>query len=228
MLEAKENKEKRVVYAYVEEDSENVNWDMYFEDIEQDDSIIIYGNRDYKGTNNDVLKQIDDVINDYDYYCNNECYYRNITDFVSGYLKKANGKKFSKKELSIIKNICENYDYKKQEEYYCEILSIIKCKPYKQFCLKGYCQGDWQYMYAPKDISEIYLNWIEAIYFGKANEVAISEDITFEDCYYNLYTHNIIWNEKDLIEEIKKDTGADEVILCERREYTTYEYVEKE
>lgn len=223
-----EAKKERVVYAYIEEDNGGVDWDVFFEDIEQDEDIIIYGNRDYKGTNNDLLKEIESFIDDYSYYCYNECYYRNITEYANSYLKKANGKKFSKKELSIIKNICENYDYKKQAEYYCEVLSIIKCKPYERFCLKGYCQGDWQYMYAPKDISETYLEWIGAIYFGKANEVAISDDLSFEDCCWNLYTHNIIWNEDKLIEAIKKDTGADKVVLCERREYITYEYVEKE
>ena len=72
-----------------------------------------------------------------------------------------------------------------------------------------------------------YLDYIEAIYFGKGNEVAISEDLTFEDCYYNFYIDYIIWNEDKLIEEIKQDTGADKVVLCERITHTTYEYVEK-
>lgn len=222
-----EAKKERVVYVYVDENVDRVAWDMYFEDIEQDENIIIYGNRDYRGTNSNILKKFDDLYNDYDYYCYNNCYYRNITDYVNTYLKKDNGKKFSKKELSIIKKICENNMNMENYEYYETMLSIVKGKPYERRCLKGYRQSDWQYIYAPKDIDEKYLNYIEAIYFGKGNEVAISDDLTFEDCYYNFYIDYIIWDEDKLIEAIKQDTGADKVVLCERITHTTYEYVEK-
>ena len=223
-----EAKKESVVYAYVNEDTEYVDWDILFEDIEQDENIIIYGNRDYKGTNNDILKQFDDLYNDYDYYCYNNCYYRNITEYVNSYLKKDNGKKFSKKELSIIKKICENNMNMEDYKYYETMLSIVKGKPYERRCLKGYSQSDWQYIYAPKDIDKKYFDYIEAIYFGKGNEVAISDDLTFEDCYYNLYIDTTIWDEDKLIEAIKQDTGADKVVLCKRITHTTYEYVEKE
>ena len=63
-----EAKKESVVYAYVNEDTEYVDWDILFEDIEQDENIIIYGNRDYQGTNSDILKQFDNLYNDYDLY----------------------------------------------------------------------------------------------------------------------------------------------------------------
>lgn len=206
---------------------------MYEDDIAE--NIIIDGGRDFASINEDKLCDIRKLINayegwDYEYY-----YHNSIKDCVNDYLKKNNGKKLSPKELHIVKKALES-DYRYHSEYEEEVaiacLSIIYGEEYDSFGIRGCCQGDYAKVYAPKNTSRKYIDYIEAIYFNTGIEVMVHDENNRvrnanDISGWTFYTD--AWNDDDIKEEVANQCGCKvtQVVLFKFNGYSKVECYEK-
>ena len=200
---------------------ESFDYQLYDWILKDDDKFIIDGGRDLTSINEEVLKPILNLYNDYyswdferwvrDYYDNSIKKY-----FVDLLPKKTNGKKYSNKEIHDIKVALDSDD---REKIIIACLSIIKCTPYKVFGLRGYCQGDYVTLYAPACTEQNTIDYIEAIYFGTGTEIEINEECddvkdANDICGYTFYTSS--WSIEMIKQEIREQVGASddaEVVL---------------
>lgn len=170
---------------------------MFLEDtLEERPYLIIDGGREFKSFNNDILKNVRSIIDDYDSY-DFDNYFKCVKSLVEYYVKKTNGKKFSPKEIGIIKKVLtSNYDRYYEENCTLTILGIIFGKEFDTFKLCGYSQGDVVYLLAPKDTPAQIIDDLECYYFDKGVEVMIHDSDTEPTCaedidgyceYYNSY-----------------------------------------
>lgn len=185
---------------------EFVDYDIYFDELmDGDNELIIKESRDFKGFNDDILKSIKQLYNEYGYY-DYEVYYDNsIKAYVNDYIKKENGKKFSPTELHTIKFMLdkdENF-----EDFELTVLSMVKGKQYVRKALRGYSQGDYVELYCPENTSNELIDTIENLYFGGGmevivndgdNEVSCAEDI---DGYSMFLNDTQAWNVKEYLAE---------------------------
>lgn len=193
---------------------EDFDYRVYEGAIDEDEDIIIDGGRDFCGVNNDVLKTINRLYDDYDTFDFESCLKRYYGGSIMRYFKDMLGiKNLTTKQAHEIK---EGLEANKSSTYVA-CLSVIKGKPYEQFVLRGCCQGDVVYLYAPAIISQEYVDYIEAWYFGTGTEVEVSEeDANSPDEVegWTFYTAN--WKAEDIKKEIKNHCGykdEDDVVV---------------
>lgn len=226
-----------MVYAKIN-NPEWVDYDMYMSDIEEDKDVIIDGGRDFKGINADQLTCIKKLIDDY-YDYNLSVYYNNsVKDFIIDMLpKKDNKKTYSPKEIHIIKKALDS-EYQYSDDHEREViltcLSIIKHKKYKAFRIRGNMQGEVAYVYAPKDTKQVYIDYVEAVYFGLGSEIEVNDSETNKDIQnandingYCFYTN--LYDENDIKEEIAAQENCDkkDVVLFKFKGYTKIEDYER-
>lgn len=216
------------VYAKIL-DPEFFDYRVYEYDIE-DSNVIVDGGKEYASFNEDDLCAIKKMINDYDCYDYDYYYHGSIKAFLEDMLpKKANKKHLSPKEISTIKKALDT-SYRYYSEYeemvVMTCLSIIRCEPYELFGIRGCCQGEYAKVYAPKNIDQDFINYIEAIYFGTGNEIEIHDNNNEVNCPediegYTVYT--ALWREEDikkLVASYFKDTKPEDVTLWKFSGYT--------
>lgn len=208
------------VYARTTGDESWVDWEGYMEPYIEDGSIILEGGKDLVSFNNEVFKDIDKLINDYEY--------DGIQNCLECYLKKENGKKYSPVELHKVKAALEEkglqyYNY--IENLRLIILSIIKGKKYEIRPIRGSSQGDYADLYVEEDLAREVSNDIEAIYFGTGTEIVIDDSekeiVDPKDISgYAIYTSK--YNEDDLKEEVADYVGCnvEDVVLWLHNGYT--------
>ena len=128
-----------------------------------DAPVIVFGNRDYTGFNQDELSDLE------------EFFYDALDDFdlaLDNYMSFFNGndaKVLALKEL--FKDFDEHTSY--TDEIAAKLLTIKYGVKYELHCIRGYCQGDWQYVLAPEDLD---FKYFEALYFGTVTEYAVSTE----------------------------------------------------
>lgn len=167
---------------------------LHWEDDIYADNVVICGNDDYLSyytkAYEKVLK-IDDVGYEYDCISNphtNHCYWDNVSQLINYYFAKENGKKYSKKEIHEWKRLMDYWQ--DSEEDYLQALQLITGKKWRQVCIKGCCQRDWQYLYVSEEITDKDIDYIEMCYFNTGTEWLVfeSEKDFEEDNYsYSLY-----------------------------------------
>lgn len=157
-------------------------------------------------------------------------YYKNATEAIEDYLGFTPTKMQVHKIKAALDEADKQYPNTDFDLLTTKLLSICEKRDWQTTTIKGYCQRDWQTVFYPADeYTNEFVNYIESVYFNTGDEFKIVDDpdvadvdITDEttpddfdgfDCYYNYYRSDLTWNNDLLAEEIKKETGADEVIL---------------
>lgn len=140
--------------------------------------VIVFGNRHYIGYNEDELPGLE------------EFFYEAIEDLdtaLDNYMNFFNG---NDSKIPVFQELFKSFteDTAYSNEIAAKLLTIKYGVKYELRCIRGCCQGDWQYVLASEDFDFDYL---EALYFGMVTEYAISEDKLespddFEDagCYF--------------------------------------------
>lgn len=180
-------------------------------DISNDDynEVYIVGDRNYPDIDNKhYLQAILKLIDDYCAWDYEEYYNSSIKDFLNDYLpKKENGKKLSPAEMTFIKKALENND---DDETICACLTIITDKVYDWRYLRGCCQGEVVRAFYPNTVSNAYLDFVEAWFFGTGTEIEIHDsDNTPKEADdiegFTFYTAT--YGIENLKKEIKRECG---------------------
>lgn len=182
-----------------------------------DDHIIIDGGRDFASMNDDYLKEIKKLINDYQCY-DYEVYYDNS---IKAYLvdmlpKKENGKRLSPVEIH---NIKVALDEDNEEKIILTCLKVITGMDYKATGIRGYCQGDYCDVYAPVKTTQKELDFVEAVYFGTGSEYEVHDSDTPVNSEDDIEGYSMLitdWREEDIKKEIAscfKDAKPEDVVL---------------
>lgn len=160
-----------------------------------DTPVIVFGNRHYIGFNEDELPGLE------------EFFYEAIEDLdnaLDNYMNFFNG---NDSKIPTFKELFESFDENTcySDEIAAKLLTIKYGVQYKLHGMRGYCQGDWQYVLAPENFD---FKYFEALYFGMVTEYAVSEEKLaspedFEDAeHYYCYIVN------DHEENMRKDLAS--------------------
>lgn len=197
---------KEIIYAKTL-NPEDFDYRVY--DIRDDEynEVFISGGRDYCDIDNKgYLSDIKKLINDYNgwsfYGYNNWSNYFN--DMLS---KKENGKQLSPKEIHYIKQALDEND---KHKIICLCLSIITGKKYLHKGLRGCCQGDYVDAYYPNTVSQAYIDFIEAWFFGTGTEIEIHDCDSIPksaDDIEGFSFYTATWGIDNLKREIKRECG---------------------
>lgn len=230
-------------------DSQYTDTDIYF-DFEGWDDFIIDGNSEFRDFHTDYnlydriqrycveYNELQNAIADSGHEYESVPYYKNATEAIEDYLGFTPTKMQVHKITAALEKADEKYPYTDFDALTVDLLSICEKREWTTETIHGCCQGDWQTVFYPADeYSNEFVNYIESVYFNTGAEYCIIDDPELEkyaiteectpddfedfDCYCNYYRNGITWNNHLLSEEIKKETGADEVILYTISEYTT-------
>ena len=206
------------------------NTDIYYDDIKYGyEDIFIYGNRDYIGLNGDFIKWLYDNIVNYSNYELETYYKNNIASYIIDNLHTQKIYINLKQALKIVATLRDgeynSYYLHNDRELIASILSIIYKKQYTCYCMRGYSQSEWNYLFTPHDHD---INaYIEAVYFGTGTEIMIhdgsDEPKTPDDISgYCIYTH--LYNIDDIKELIAKETGVnvEDVVYYDIKDIKTY------
>lgn len=197
--------------------------------------INIEGGRDFQSFLSNAYERAQKAYEDYGEWTVEHYFDGSIMQYVSYYLQKKNGKKFSTVEASKIKKLFERGEY--FSDIAADILTITESEKYVQSAIRGYSQGDYAEVILPLRIED-EIKAIESYYFNTGEEYAIriaedDEEVNadnFEDgddVYYDYFTE---WSEakrkERIASEYKDVTAADVVIfsICGQYTYTKYEY----
>ena len=227
---------KHTIYAKTL-NPEFFDYRIYEYDIKEDNNIMLVGNDDYSGINEDLFKDIVKMAEEYGGYEYEVYYHNSIKEFLADmFPKKENGKKLSQKEVSLIKKALDGFNYDKTYHVWIEevvlcSLRIIKGKKYASKELRGYCQGDWIRAFYPVDTDSSWIDYIEAWFFGTGNEVMVhTEDSKVEspDDIDGFTFYTASWKVEDIKREVIEHYGLVtregdevEVVLWEFTGYDT-------
>ena len=195
---------------------------VYLDTFMECSDIIIYGGREFKGYNDDIISQIKKAYDEYDDYYYEIYYHNSIMAYLSDYLpKKDNGKRLSPKEAHDIEEM-----FKKDNltDIIIVCLSILKGRPYGVTKLYGCCQGDVVHCFYPDDEKEC-IPYLNDLYWNLGSEIIVhdtDEPVNNADdidgyCDYIVHTDYKL----TLKEEVAKhlDTTPDNVTLYEFKHY---------
>lgn len=211
---------------------EHFDWRVYQDEIDFPDTIIIDGGREYSDIDlKGYLKSIKQLNREYMTYDYNYYYEGSIKSFLLDMLpKKENGKHLSPVEIKHIKDALDSDD---EEAIIATCLAVIFGKAYKKFVLRGCCQGEVVYLYAPEEIPHQEVDWYEAWYFGTGTEIEVddsgAEEITKPEDIEGFTIYTALWKDIDIKHEILKqcnikeqDYDQYEVVLWKFDGYVTY------
>ena len=178
-------------------------------------NVVIYGNSDYLPYYTEAYDKVSRNIDDASYeYENRLNHWKNFSEIINYYFTKENGKKYSKKEIHKWKNLMDYWQ--DSEGDYLEALELITGKKWRQVCIKGCCQNEWQYLYVSEEITQEDIDYIEMCYFNNGSEWRIFEskkDMNNGDCAYSVYVDS--YNVK---ENLAKRIG------CKEEQLVIYEF----
>lgn len=194
----------------------------YIDDIYE--NVIFAGNRDFKGrttyeydkivANIDCLSDLSDIGTRYSYY-------DNITDLVNSNFPKNSGN-YSPRQIGKWRKLIERYNVCSSDEerdIICEALTLMTGKQYDYHCIRGCCQGDWQYIYYPiDDYNDKMLDIIEKDYFNEGSEWIIHDEDEEPESPEDINGTGMYcfeWGEDDIKQEIANafNCSRDEVVL---------------
>lgn len=182
---------------------ESFDYRAYEYDVKENEDVIIDGGREYSGINTDELNLIDRLHKDFNSWDYESCLKTYYDNSITKYLKDMLDIELTPYQAGIIHTALKTDD-KVKIRIAC--LSIMHNKKYKMQALRGYCQGEVVYLYAPVDFSQKFIDFIEAWYFGTGTEIEIDDtgrnyvDNANDIEGYTFYTAT--WKEEDLKKEI--------------------------
>ena len=197
---------------------DDFSYEIYFNDYIENFNIILYGNKDFKSFNDDIIKNIIESFENFE-YIKQEFY--NMNDFIKYYhLEKENNNNWSSKEKAIYKQLYNNYEnnnYRLKNDDILEVLKIIKNKDIKSDVLSGYCQGEYiNIFYDSKELKKNDIDMIESLYFGGCYEVIFTNDKirNIENIYNKNYDSLLLsnnYNKSDIEKQIKEFYNNDKI-----------------
>lgn len=116
----------------------------------KENGIIVEGNQNFIGINDDDLKTVRKLCDDLDFDCQEEAGYYGLTDEQFDKLRKITNK----------------------EDFIIEFLSMKYGKPYKKATIRGCCQRDWAEIYLPLDYAGM-IKEFESVFFNLGTKVMI-------------------------------------------------------
>lgn len=187
---------------------------IYWLDIKDNEyynDIFIYGNEHYEGLNGEIIKWIYNELLNYSDY-EKQFYYKNNAVVMIIDLLHTQGIKINipyALKVNKIINDYNSFNHYCKEDAICNILSIIMKKKYNVDCMKGYSQGDWQYIYYPENKKDA-INYIESVYWNTGSEIMIHEEENIpsnanEINGFCFYTSS--YKVEDIKEDIKRECG---------------------
>ena len=195
-------------------------WDMYnlrgtyWEDIE------ISGNRDFRDHVSEEFETACCVCDSWDFsnaldelWYGESDVYNTLRDVLDDFLPRE--KPYTDAEENRLKRIIKAYHARalSDDEYFLEILSLVKGERYIKWCTRGCTQSDWQYIYFPADkYSDEDIKIFEVEYFNTGTEWTIHDEETPPEnpddiCGYSIYCHG--WNNEQIKQEIADAAGGD-------------------
>lgn len=188
---------------------------LHWENDAYDDDVVICGNNDYQSyytkAYEKVLKNIDDAIYEYE---NRLSHWKNFSEIIDYYFTKENGKKYSKKQIHKWKYLTDYWQ--DSEEDYLQAIELITGKKWRQVCIKGCCQRNWQYLYASEEVSDKDIDYIGMCYFNTGEEWLMYEskkDLKNNENAVSFYIDG--WNRK---------TNLAERLGCEEKQIHLYQF----
>lgn len=201
-------------------------YDEYF------NNISTYGNDEFKSRQTKTFSRVYDALNsgDLSYYIDNinSSPYTTVTEAINDYLYREDGKKYSCKDIHVLKELIEEYStcrHSEENAIICAILSLVTRQDYTVTTIKGCCQGDWNEVFFPTNeycIEDI--RTFEAYYFNTGSEWIIHDEENDPESAEDINGYSMYCVADD-IDDIKKEiaeaegVNPDDVIL--------YEYYEK-
>lgn len=180
---------------------DDLSYEIYFNDYIENFDIILYGNKDYENYNDDIIKNIIDSFENFEYITQE---FNNMNDFIKYYhLEKENNNNWSNKEKSMYKKLYTNYEsnnYRLKDTDILEVLKIIKNKDFESGILRGYCQGEYIYIfYDSKELKQNDLDMLESLFFGGCYEVIFTNEKirNIENIYEKNYETILLSNNYD-------------------------------
>ena len=233
-------------YIYLlQQDYENyIDTSIYYDfDDAAANGIIILGGRNfisYKSQEYErIEKYFDELVNEFEHITAGDGYavYNSLSVAVAEYFPKANGGRYSTREIHEIKNIINQYNGY-AESIAAPLLSIITGKEYTARGLRGYSQGDYvDIIYPAGELNNDDIKYIEAIFFGTGSEYKIIEskspltldEIQQTEDYYFDYFHE--WSADEIKNKIatREELPRENIKIFEisrRYRVTHYEYTE--
>lgn len=184
------------------------------------DKIMIIGNRDFNGCNDDLYKSIERIIDEdlwsscfyYDKNCNEE----DKADEVEIYFNV-----HDKEKIERLIPLCEKYFDDKESindnDFIIEAINILTGKKWKETYLNGSSQSEWVKALISEEITPEEKSYIEDCYFENGTYYNIFES---EEDYKNdetSYTHfSTSYDKKGLSEELNVNPDDLEVHEIER------------
>lgn len=197
---------------------DDLSYDIYFNDYIENFNIILYGNRDYKSYNDDIIKNIIESFENFEYITQE---FNNMNDFIKYYhLEKENNNNWSSKEKAIYKQLYNNYknnNYRLKNDDILQVLKIIKNKDFESGILRGYCQGEAiTIFYDSKELKQNDLDMLESLYFGCCYEVIFTNERlkNIENIYNKNYDSLLLsknYNKSDIEKQIKEIYKNDKI-----------------
>ena len=203
---------------------ENYDFRVYEDAYTENDDIIVDGGRNLVGINDDLLKTIKNLTNDFESWDYERCLKLYYNNSIVAYFKDAlKINTLSKYQASLIKKALQSENLS-QIRITC--LSIIKGKPYKSCVLRGCCQGDVVCMYCPEDTDQKFIDDFESWYFGTGTEIEIHEgdnEVTDADQIegYTFYTSS--WKIEDIKREIIENVYGNKTDVDVKVKLWTYD-----
>lgn len=172
------------------------------------ENIIIGGNRDFLSYCPDKLEKLEDHIE----YFNSDLrgYYGeqgNLTELANYYFKKHNGKRWSKHELRLwrdVADLTESYSPENEKEAFKLALFLITGKDWTRTCIKGCSQRDYQYMWYSSELDQKDIDYIEMCYFntGSRYDFFESKEDMDNDCPATSYYVSGYKSKEELLQHI--------------------------
>lgn len=170
------------------------------------DDISVFGNRHLNEHMHPIVEKVRDVVssgglsrelNEVGLW---RCAYSTATEAIYDILppEKANGAKYSTREIHAIKTIVEN-EYMDENDTIIALLSIVTGTEFECKCIRGCCQDDWNYAYYRKADFPNGIEWFEVEYFNTGTEWLVDDEVS-------VYCHG--WRDEDIAAEIAENYGC--------------------
>lgn len=170
------------------------------------DDISVFGNRHFNEHLQPVVEMVRDavkygeLISDINNLQHWTCPYMTATEAINDIIpaEKKNGKGYSTRDIHAIKAILGNPQLD-DEDVITALLSIVTGTEWEYKCIRGCCQGDWNYAYYRKEDFPNGIDEFEVEYFNTGSEWLVDDELS-------VYCHS--WRDEDIATEIADAYGC--------------------
>lgn len=195
----------------------------FFTQDEHWQGIVLAGNTDLRGrvtaAYDNLISSLDQAASELRYY---HSLYRSLPDFIMSYFPPEFRDFYTPYELNQWKTLLENHwnsnSYSDLYDTICEGLTLITGCPYAYRTLRGSVQGEWQYVFYPKNkYSDKDIRQLEIEYFNLGSEWIIHDGDDIPQEPDDIKGYSIYCYSEDIRKEIAESAGVkpEDVVLYE-------------